>query len=72
MEFEVHEEKPDPGRWLRIVNYGMAVLFAVLGILILVGFPIEVEGMMRWILGIVLLLWAIYRAVSTRTKFPIG
>jgi hypothetical protein len=64
-------ERIKSGRTLRIVNYSIALLFALLGISVLAGYPIELQGGVRWLLGAVLLLWAIYRGIATRTKFPV-
>jgi hypothetical protein len=65
-------ENKNPGRLLKIVNYSIAALFALLGILVLAGYPIQLQGELRWLLGGVLLLWALYRGISTRTKFPVS
>jgi hypothetical protein len=65
-------ENRNPSRLLKIVNYSIAALFALLGILVLVGYPIRLQGELRWLLGGVLLLWALYRGIATRTKFPVS
>jgi hypothetical protein len=65
-------ENRNPGRLMSTINYSIAALFALLGILILAGYPIQIQGEIRWVLGSVLLLWSIYRAITTRTKFPIS
>ncbi len=64
-------ERIDTRRWLRFVNYAIAILFALLGIMVLIGYPITLPNELRWLLGIVLLLWAVYRGIATRTKFPV-
>jgi hypothetical protein len=65
-------ENKNPGRLIKIANYSIAALFALLGILVLVGYPIRLPGELRWLLGSVLLLWALYRGITTRTKFPVS
>lgn len=71
MKIPMDKEKTSPGKFIRIVNYSIAVFFALLGTAILAGYPVPLQGMLRWMLGIVLLLWAIYRGITTRTKFPV-
>ncbi len=68
----MYTERTKPVRWLKIINYSIAMLFAILGISVLVGYPITLPGELRWLLGTVLLLWALYRGIATRTKFPIS
>jgi len=55
-----------------MINYSFAALFTVLGILVLAGYPVQLPGEIRWLLGGILLLWALYRAIATKTKFPIS
>lgn len=65
-------EDTKPGKLMRIINYSIATLFALLGILVLIGYPKPLPDEFRWLLGGVLLLWAIYRGITARTKFPIS
>ncbi len=48
---------------LRILNYGVRLLIVVLGIAILLGYilPPNVESQIRWVFGIIFILFGIYR-----------
>ncbi len=71
MNENTDKDERQTGGFLRTANYAIAVFFAFLGLSVLLGYPIAVEGMLRWVLGGVLELWAVYRWIATKTKFPI-
>lgn len=61
----------DPGKFSIYFGYAMAAIFCCLGIVLLAGvLPAELQppAEFRIILGIVLLLYAVFRFLSTRTK----
>ncbi len=53
----------------KLLAYAVALTSAVFGILVLTGYiKLEVEPLVRYTFGIVLILMAIYRFVMTRMK----
>jgi hypothetical protein len=59
----------DPGKISIYFGYAMAAIFCCLGIVLLAGFlPYEFPQQFRLILGIVLLLYSVFRFITTRTK----
>lgn len=59
----------DPGKFFIYFGYAMAAIFCCLGIIVLTGFllpPFPQE--FRIVLGVVLLLYSVYRFITTRIK----
>lgn len=58
-----------PGKFNLYFGYAMAAIFCCLGIIVLTGFllpPFQQE--FRTVLGIVLLLYSVFRFITTRIK----
>jgi uncharacterized membrane protein YfcA len=55
---------------VHIVSYFTASLIALLGVAALFGwfFPTYISDNIRLLLGVMMILWGVYRIVSTRTK----
>lgn len=62
--------KVDAGKILRYLGYIMSAVFFIGGLFVIFGMyiPDYVPKQFRITLGIVLMLWAIYRFVMIRTK----
>ncbi|MBI5214972.1 MAG: hypothetical protein HY960_04415 [Ignavibacteriae bacterium] len=60
----------NPSIIIYIVSYFTASLIAVLGVAALFGwfFPTYIPENIRLLLGVMMILWGIYRVVSTRMK----
>ncbi len=71
MNGTTEKDETQTGSFLKKANYTIAVFFALLGLSVLLGYPVALEGILRWVLGGVLELWAVYRWIATKTKFPI-
>ena len=52
-----------------VLSYSVSVITCVFGLVILSGFAFQyVPGKLRIMFGVVLMLWGIYRFVSTRVR----